>query len=108
LGAGRWRVIRQLLIESLMLSSIGGFFGWWIAKWGVSTYDAAMSHRASWLIVDYRMESGVLIYLIAISLATGVLFGLAPALHLLRLDTNSSLKEGGRSATGGARTKRLS
>jgi putative ABC transport system permease protein len=108
LGAGRWRIIRQLLIESLMLSSLGGFLGWWLAQWGVEAYSLAMARKSSWLILDYSMDHRVLAYLIAISIGTGILFGLAPALRLSKLDVNSTLKDGGRSATGGGRGKRLS
>jgi putative ABC transport system permease protein len=108
LGAGRWRIIRQLLIESIMLSGLGGFLGWWIAEWGVHAYQLAMAKKSSWLIIDYSMDHRVLGYLIAISIGTGLLFGLAPALRLSKLDVNATLKDGGRGATGGGRTKHLS
>jgi putative ABC transport system permease protein len=108
LGAGRWRIIRQLLVESLMLSGLGGFLGWWIAKWGVRSYALAMASKSSWLVLDYSMDQRVLAYLIAISIGTGLLFGLAPALRLSKLDVNASLKDGGRGATGGGRGKHLS
>jgi putative ABC transport system permease protein len=108
LGAGRWRIIRQLLIESLMLAGLGGFLGWWLAKWGVRTYAIAMANKSSWLILDYTMDHRVLAYLIAISIGTGILFGLAPALRLSRLDVNAALKDGGRSATGSRGGKHLS
>jgi putative ABC transport system permease protein len=108
LGASRWRIIRQLLIESVMLSAVGGFLGWWIAKWGVSSYAVAMSQKSSWLVMDYRMEQDVVWYLIAISIGTGLLFGLAPALRLSKLDVNSTLKDGARGATGGGHGKHLS
>src|ERR1700733_7579802 len=108
LGSGRWRIIRQLLIESMMLSAMGGAFGWLIAKWGVRAYNLAMVYKASWLIIDYTMDSRVLGYLIAISIGTGLLFGVAPALRLSKLDVNASLKDGGRGATGGGRGKHLS
>jgi predicted permease len=108
LGAGRWRIIRQLLMESVLLSGIGGILGWWVAKWGLYSYAAAMSVKASWLILDYRMDTTVLLYLIAISVVTGVLFGLAPALQLSKLDVNTALKDGGRGSTGTGRSKHLS
>jgi putative ABC transport system permease protein len=108
LGSGRWRIVRQLLIESVMLSTLGGALGWLIAKWGVRAYQLAMVYKASWLILDYTMDSRVLGYLIAISIGTGLLFGLAPALRLSKLDVNASLKDGGRGATGGGRGKHLS
>ncbi len=108
LGAGRWRIIRQLLIESVMLSGLGGFLGWWIAKWGVRSYALAMANKESWLVLDYSMDHSVLAYLIAISIGTGLLFGLAPALRLSKLDVNASLKDGGRGATGSGHRKHLS
>jgi putative ABC transport system permease protein len=108
LGAGRWRIIRQLLIESVMLSGLGGFLGWWIAEWGVRAYQLAMAQKASWLIIDYSMDHRVLGYLIAISIGTGLLFGLAPALRLSKLDVSATLKDGGRGATVGGRGKHLS
>ncbi len=108
LGAARWRIIRQLLIESVMLSSLGGLLGWLIAKWGVRTYALAMANKSSWLIIDYRMDSQVLAYLIAISIGTGILFGLAPALRLSKLDVNATLRDGGRGATGSGHGKHLS
>lgn len=108
LGAGRWRIIRQLLIESVMLSGLGGFLGWWVAVWGVRTYQSAMAAKSSWLILDYSMDQRVLLYLIAISIATGLLFGLAPALRLSKLDVNTALKDGGRGATVSGGGKHLS
>jgi predicted permease len=108
LGAGRWRIIRQLLVESVLVSSLGGLAGWWLAKWGVRAYALAMAHKEAWLIVDYTMDHRVLGYLIAISIGTGLLFGLAPALRLSRLDVNSTLKDGGRGASAGGRAKHLS
>jgi putative ABC transport system permease protein len=110
LGAGRWRIIRQLLIESAMLSALGGMLGWWIAAWGVRAY--ALADRgpgtSSWRILDYSMDYRVLGYLIAISIGTALLFGLAPALRLAKLDINVMLKDGSRSATGGGRGNHLS
>ena len=110
LGAGRWRIIRQLLIESVMLSSLGGVLGCWIGKWGVHAY--ALADRgpgtSSWRILDYSMDYRVLGYLIAISVGTAFLFGLAPALRVSKLDVNATLKDGGRGATGGGRGRHVS
>jgi putative ABC transport system permease protein len=108
LGAGRWRIMRQLLIESTIVSAFGGILGWWIAKWGVRAWDLAS--KPSWFnhILDYTLDYRVFAYLIAISAATGLLFGLAPTLRLSKLDVNGTLKDGGRGSTGGARGSRLS
>jgi putative ABC transport system permease protein len=109
LGAGRPRIVRQLLVESLMLSGLGGVLGWWIAKCGVWTYELFASPPSYFdHVLDYAMDYRVLVYFIAISLATGLLFGLAPASRLLKLDVNATLKDGGRGATGGGRGRRLS
>ena len=116
LGSGRWRIIRQLLVESVILSALGGVFGWCIARLCVYTYGL-FAHGAglsdaiggTWFdnVLDYSMDSRVMIYLAAISLGTGLLFGLLPALRLSKLDVNAALKDGGRGATGG-RSRHLS
>jgi predicted permease len=112
LGAPRWRVVRQLLIESLMLATIGGLAGWWIARWGVRAYElAANPPTRAWSehLLDYAMDSRVFAYLVAITIGTALLSGLFPALRLSRLDLNSALKGGGRRAIagGGRRTPAL-
>ncbi len=107
LGAGRWRIIRQLLIESVMLSILGGVFGWLISKWALRIFDVRVHNQIpSW--IDFSMDGRGLAYLAAISLGTGLLFGLAPGLRLSRLDVNTSLKDGGRGSSGGPRGKYLS
>jgi len=107
IGAGRWHIIRQLLVESVMMSMIAGFFGWLISLWGLRIFDASVrSQIPAWM--NFRMDYRGFVYLAAISLGAGLLFGLAPALRLARMDVNASLREGGRGSTGGARKGRLS
>jgi putative ABC transport system permease protein len=108
LGAGRARIIRQLLIESLMLSSIGGVFGWLIAVASVRAYELLANPPGAYNQWDYALDYRVFAYLVAISIATGLLFGLAPALRLSNLDINTTLKDGGRGATTGGSAKSLS
>jgi len=106
IGAGRWHIIRQLLVESVMLSLIAGFFGWLISLWGLKVFDASVRAQIpAWM--NFRMDYRGFVYLAAISLGAGLLFGLAPALRLARLDVNASLREGGRGSSG-ARKGRLS
>jgi putative ABC transport system permease protein len=104
LGAGRWHIIRQLLIESLLLSAAGGCGGWWMAKLGVRAYEL-IANPPSYFdnVLDYRMDYRVFAYLVIISIATGFLFGLASALRLSKLDINAALKDGGRGSLSGAR-----
>jgi len=107
IGAGRWRVIRQLLIESVILSTIGGVLGWLVSIWGIRLFHAAVVNQApSW--ISFSMDYRGFAYLAAISLGTGLLFGLAPAMRLSKLDVNTSLKEGGRGSSSGGRGKYLS
>lgn len=107
MGATRARVIRQLLVESVALSSIGGLLGLGLAWFAVGAFDAAvqMSQPPYWLVfnIDYR----VLAYVAAIGVATGILFGLAPALHVSKGNQHDALKDGGRGAAGGRRAGRL-
>jgi predicted permease len=108
LGASRWRIMRQLLVESTLLSATGGAIGWLIAIWGVRTFDAVVIPLGKPSFIDFSMDYRVFAYLVAVSIGTGVLFGLAPALRLSRLDVNTALKDGGRGSSGGARGKFLS
>lgn len=107
LGAGRWRVIRQLLAESLLLCLGGGVVGSALGIWGVRFFQQTIlpDERASYLSfpLDYR----VLAYLAAITIGTGILAGLAPALRLSRVDVNECLKEGGRGTGTGRGGRRL-
>jgi putative ABC transport system permease protein len=107
LGAGRWRIIRQLLVESAMLSIAGGFLGWLISKWGLHLFEANTRDRIP-AYMNFSMDYRGFAYLAAISIGTGILFGLAPALRLSRLDVNTSLKAGGRGSSAGGRGKLLS
>jgi predicted permease len=103
LGAGRWRVIRQLLVESLLLSLAGGALGILIAEWGTRAFDAAVTPTGKPAWIDFAIDYRALAYFAAITIASGVVFGLAPALRLARLDINSGLKHGGQSSGFGGR-----
>ncbi len=105
LGAGRWRIIRQLLVESVALSAVGGMAGWVFAVWIVRTFDAAVPDKPAW--VDFTMDYSVLGYLAVISVCAGILFGLAPALRLSKVGVHTALKDGGPGASGGARRSHL-
>jgi putative ABC transport system permease protein len=108
LGAGRWRVFRQLLSESVLLATVSGVLGFLIGAWGVRALLALSpgnlprindeSHAATLVTaLDWR----VLAFTLGVALLTGVLFGLFPALQVSRLDVNSVLKEAsGRSGSG--------
>jgi predicted permease len=100
-GAGRGRLIRQLLTESLLLSIIGGVAGVIFALWGKSALLALADKDAEFLPneVDLTLNLRVLGFTLLVSLLTGVLFGLVPAWRATRLDLTTSLKQG-RRATG--------
>lgn len=102
LGAGRWRIVRQLLTESLSLSLIGGVVGLLIASWGVSALVNLNEDRIP-RAYEIGIDWWVLGYTLLASLATGILFGLAPALQISGADLHETLKEGGRIGTGAAR-----
>ena len=101
LGAGRWRVVRQLLAESALLALIGGGGGLLLASWviqflagGLPEYLADANSR----VASLQLDTTALGFTLALSLLTSFLFGLAPALQLSKIDLNEALKEGGRTA----------
>jgi len=106
LGAGRARLIRQLLTESALLAVLGGAAGLLIAEWGLKVL-LALSPADIPRLDQIKIDGRVLAFTLAVSLLTGLIFGLAPALQSSKLDLNESLKEGGRSATGGLRGRRI-
>jgi putative ABC transport system permease protein len=101
LGAGRGRLIRQMLTESVLLSVLGGACGLVLAMWGIDLLIAlkpANLPRLSAIGIDVW----VLGFTLAVSILTGVIFGLVPAFSSSRLNVNEALKEGGRGTTGGS------
>ena len=108
IGANRLRIVRQLLTESVMLALAGGVLGFLIGAWGVRALLAiapgnlprisdSLHSSTAVSALDWR----VLGFTLAVAFATGILFGLFPAVHVSRLDVNSSLKDtSGRSGTG--------
>jgi predicted permease len=106
LGAGRWRIVRQLVTESLLISLTSGTLGLLIAVWGIRLLVAlspADLPRVEEVSVDFR----VLGFTFAVSILTGILFGLLPALQASRPQLNERLKSGGRSAMGGVGRQRV-
>ena len=106
LGAGRWRIIRQLLTESVLLSMLGGGLGLGLAYWigtVLSNLDQAALPRAQEIALDVR----VLMFSLVVSLGTGLVFGLLPALRVSGSDLNKRLKKGGRNSTVGGTRNRL-
>ena len=100
LGAGRMRLIRQMLTESVLLALMGGVLGVLLAYWGIQLligFGPDNIPRLSEISLDLR----VLAFTFGISLLTGVLFGMIPALQASRPDLNDALKEGSRGSTGG-------
>ena len=101
LGARRGRIIRQLLTESVMLSTLGAAAGLALVWWGIEIL-AALSPPTILRLNEVNVDARVLGFTLALSLLTGIIFGLAPALQSSKLDLNAALKEGARGAGGGA------
>jgi putative ABC transport system permease protein len=100
LGAGRARLIRQMLTECVVLSLAGGSAGLLLAHWGVRAFSA-MTPAHLQPLGGFHIDGTVLGFTALVSLLAAFVFGMAPALRISRLDLNTGLKESGRSASGG-------
>jgi putative ABC transport system permease protein len=98
LGAARKRIVQQLVTESVLLSFIGGALGLVFAKWGVSLVLAAIPQTLP-RTENIGVNASVLLFAFGVSIAVGILFGLAPALKTSKIDLLASLKEGARGST---------
>jgi putative ABC transport system permease protein len=108
LGAGKHRIIRQLLTESVIVAVAGGALGIPLAVWGLKLLDAAIPPSdAVPYFIDWRIDQPTLIYTVVVSVLTGVLFGLAPALQAARGSLQEALRDGARGSGSGLRKNRL-
>src|SRR3989442_1526821 len=94
LGASRWRIIRQLLTESLVLAGLGGIAGLLLAWWGSRLLVLMASSGTRSLVIDTSPNARLLGFTLLASLLSAVIFGLAPALRATKLDLNSAIKDG--------------
>jgi len=101
LGASRFRLVRQLFVESLLLALAGGGLGLLFASWGVDLFRSGLGADASVgsAAAEVTIDRTVVAYTLGISVMTAILFGLAPAFHQTALDLHSTLKEGGRTGS---------
>jgi putative ABC transport system permease protein len=106
IGAGRWRLIRQLLTESVVLAVCGGVLGTILSIWGVRAFVAIIPPNFA-RTETIALNGRALAFTLAVSVICGLVFGLAPALQATRANINAALREGGRGGTMGVRRNRL-
>ena len=105
LGAGAWRIVRQLVTESVLLAIVGGVLGTLLALWGVDLL-LAMAPEGLPRISEVSVNGSVLLFTAGVTALTGVLFGLFPALHAARANVSGMLKDGMRGSSGGVASRR--
>lgn len=101
LGAGRPRLVRQVLTESLLIALLGGFAGSLLAIWGSTLLTALVARGSLSVDLDLHPDLSVFAFTALVSLATGILFGLAPALRTTQIDINQTLAANSRTSVGG-------
>jgi putative ABC transport system permease protein len=106
LGAGRSRLVRQLVTESLVLAGAGGFLGLGVAFWSIDAL-VALAPDSIPRLGDVRLDPRVATFTVAVSIAVGLLFGVAPAFRSARPDVIDALAQGGRSGTARTGPQRL-
>ena len=106
MGAGRWRIVRQMLTESLLLAFAGGLLGLFIAAWGIKAL-LQLNPDALYRIEEINVDPRVLLFTLSVTVLTGVIFGLAPALQTSRLDIQGTLKQSALNASSGIRALKL-
>ena len=108
MGASRWQVVRQLLIEAMLLSLVAGAVGLLLSIAGIRWFDAETQNvgKPYWMV--FTMDWRTFAFFLGVCLLTGLIFGLAPALHVSRVNVYETLKEGGRSGSGSIRARRWS
>jgi predicted permease len=107
LGATRWRIVRQLLVESGLLAVAASAMGFGFALGGVWLFSNAVTGITFPYYIEWTIDGRVGVFVAAVCLATAVLAGLLPAFHVSRLTANRSLREGERLATSGVARRRL-
>ena len=107
LGASRARVVRHLLVESVLLSTLGGVFGLGLAQVSIRLFEAAVADTGKPYWIQFTFDPVVFAYFAVVCLVTGIIFGLAPALQVSRTNVNEVLKEGGRGSSVAVRARRL-
>jgi putative ABC transport system permease protein len=107
LGAGRWRIVRQLLVESFLLAVSGALVGTFLAWGGLKSIVALMPERIIPEEAVIRLNLPVLAFTLAVAVLTAIIFGLAPALQVVRRDLNDPLRDSGKGTGGGSAHGRL-
>jgi predicted permease len=107
LGAGRWRLMRQFLVESLLLSLIGGAVGLIVAAWAIQGIVASIPPSIGALGLSAELNPRLLGFTLALSVLTGLVFGVAPAARATRLNLEATLREQGASVSGGLSSVRF-
>jgi putative ABC transport system permease protein len=105
LGAGRSRMVRQMLVESAIVAGAAGLPAWFLTRW--STRQWAAFAASPYQVVDYRVNAGTLSYLAVVTIAAAVLVSVAPVVRVLQLSRDGALKASTRGVTQGLRTRRL-